>query len=79
MTYAGPRSKAAASPVCNTNAILNRELPILSSGELDLLEIFATKLSEVLMSPFKVNREMRLATDKAKLMQLVADVAQNNP
>ena len=72
MAYTGSRPKTSSKQVTNPNAIMNRVLPMLSSGDVDLTLMFSTELSEVVTSLFQANGEIRLATDKSKLMQRLA-------
>ncbi len=72
MAYTGSHSKISSKLVTNPNAIINRALPVLSSGDINLNDMFATELSEVVTSLFQANGELRLATAKSKLMQRLA-------
>ena len=73
MAYTGSCSKASTKSVTtNPDAIINRALPMLSSGEIDLPVMFATELSEVVTSLFQANGEIRAATDKSKPIQRLA-------
>ena len=72
MAYTGSRPKTSSKQVTNPDAIMNRALPMLSSGDVDLTLMFSTELSEVVTSLFQANGEIRLATDKSKLMQRLA-------
>jgi len=72
MAYKESQNKTATKSVVNPNAIINRALPLLSSGDIDLPAVFATELSEVVTFLFQANGDIRLATDKSKLMQQLA-------
>ena len=72
MAYTGSHQKKSTKTATNPNAIINRSLPVLSSGDIDLPAMFATELSEVVTSLFQANGEIRAATDKSKLMQRLA-------
>eukprot|EP00745_Piridium_sociabile_P031048 TRINITY_DN51469_c0_g2_i2.p1 TRINITY_DN51469_c0_g2~~TRINITY_DN51469_c0_g2_i2.p1 ORF type:complete len:652 (+),score=127.59 TRINITY_DN51469_c0_g2_i2:129-2084(+) len=72
MAYTGSRPNASSKLVTNPNSIINRALPMLSSGDIDLPAMFATELSEVVTSLFQANGDIRTATDKSKLMQGLA-------
>ena len=66
------QKKTAIKSVINPNAIINRALSRLSSGEIDLPAVFATELSEVVTSLLQANGDIRVATDKSKLIQQLA-------
>jgi len=66
------QNKTATKSVVNHNAIINRALPLLSSGDIDLPAVVATELSKVVTSLFQANGNIRLATEKSKLMQQLA-------
>ena len=53
---------SATKSVINPNVIIKRALPLLSS-------VLATELSQLVTSLFQANVNIRLATDKSKLMQ----------
>jgi len=62
MAYKESQNKTATKSVVNTNVIINRPLPLLSSGDIDLPAVFATELSEVVTSLFQANGDIRLAS-----------------